>query len=237
MPAPEGFKELLSTMFTPHPWHAESAGPGAPDVVRAYVEMVPLSGVKLELDKHAGILSVDRPQIYSSQCPTLYGWIPQTYCGKHVAARCAKATGLKRVRGDGDPLDICVLTYRPLLHGALFANVRPIGGLRMVDKGEADDKIIAVQDQDICFGDFTDVSQIPKGIVKQLKHYFLSYKRPPDENPRKRKTVSIKETYGRAEALEVIRCSFADYVETYGTQDERMNKLWDLLLSAARQSK
>ncbi|NHW17327.1 inorganic diphosphatase, partial [Escherichia coli] len=84
------------------------------------------------------------PQRFSSQCPTLYGFIPQTYCDELVAKRCAERTGLKDIKGDGDPIDICVLTEKVISSGNLLVRAIPIGGFRMVDGDEADDKIIAV---------------------------------------------------------------------------------------------
>ena len=81
-------------------------------------------------------------------CPTLYGFIPQTYCGKEVAARCAEKTGATGIQGDGDPMDICVLTEKAFAHGSLFVRAKPIGGLRMIDGEQADDKIIAVLEKD-----------------------------------------------------------------------------------------
>ena len=204
----EEFKALISTLFKPHPLHGQSPGPDAPHTVRAFIEMVPLSAVKLELDKHSGALHVDRPQVFSSTCPTLYGYVPQTYCGARVAQRCKDATGLKRVKGDGDPLDICVLTARPFLHGDLTVTVKPIGGLRMVDRGEADDKIIAVLHRDGVYGSIDDISNCPESIVNRLKHYFLTYKELPGRSGRK---VEITHIYGAEEARQVIKLSREDY--------------------------
>jgi len=226
------FKALLSTMFKSHPWHSVAPGDMAPDIVRAYIEIVPPGAVKLELDKATGHLHVDRPQRFSSMCPTLYGFIPQTYCGKSVAELCSARTGLKRVKGDGDPLDICVLTEKDFAHGDLFVSVRPIGGLRMVDHGQADDKIVAVLDQDISYGGIRSIDECPQGVIDRLQHYFLSYKRPPGQ-PSRRQVVSIKSVYGRDEALEVIRRSMADYSAEFGTEDERLEKLRLLLAASA----
>ncbi|MBZ0187599.1 MAG: inorganic diphosphatase, partial [Candidatus Obscuribacterales bacterium] len=79
--AEDEFSMLLSTLFKSHPWHGVSPGSDAPELVRAYIEIVPTGAVKLELDKATGHLHVDRPQRFSSMCPMLYGFIPQTYCG------------------------------------------------------------------------------------------------------------------------------------------------------------
>ncbi|HEY9784899.1 MAG TPA: inorganic pyrophosphatase [Candidatus Obscuribacterales bacterium] len=225
------FADLLSTLFRANPWHGISPGERAPDVVRAFIEVVPTGAVKLELDKQSGYLSVDRPQQFSSMCPTLYGLIPQTYCGQSVAELCAERTGQRRIRGDGDPLDICVLTEKDFAHGDVLVHARPIGGLRMIDRGEADDKIIAVLDQDIAYGNITDISSLPEGVVARIQHYFLSYKQPPGTNCRK-PVVSIKAVYGRDEAVEVIRRSLADYNDKFGRPEDRLDALRSLLAEA-----
>ena len=74
-----------SQLFKRNPWHGVSLGAEAPDVVTCYIEIVPTDTVKYELDKATGHLKIDRPQKYSSVCPTLYGLLPQTYCGAQVA--------------------------------------------------------------------------------------------------------------------------------------------------------
>src|SRR5467141_3573487 len=85
---------LFKLLFQAHPWHGVSPGEDAPEVVNAYIEIVPTDVVKYELDKPSGHLRVDRPQRYSSQAPSLYGFVPQTYCGELVAARSSERTGL-----------------------------------------------------------------------------------------------------------------------------------------------
>jgi len=167
--------------------------------------------VKYEIDKHSGYLMVDRPQRFSNFCPTLYGFVPRTYCGDRVAAY--PLAGSPAVsRGDGDPLDICVLTDRPISRGEVLLDARPIGGLRMVERGEADDKIIAVLLGDPTYGEIVDISQLPRPVVDRLRHYFLTYKHAPG-SPEHR--VEITHVYGREEAYEVIRRSQADYVAAF----------------------
>lgn len=238
-PPTSEFKRLLATLFKTHPWHGVSAGPNAPEVVSSYIEIVPTGAVKLELDKATGHLHVDRPQRFSSMCPTLYGFIPQTYCGERVGQLAADHIKKKNVKGDGDPLDICVLTEKDFAHGDLFVTVRPIGGLRMIDHGEADDKIIAVLENDIAYGGIKDVSEVPKGVIDRLEHYFLSYKSLPTAHGEK-PIVTIAGVYGRAEALEVIRLSQRDYEQVYGTEESRLDQLRQILsvaLPAEKKSK
>src|SRR5687768_16325214 len=158
-----------------HPWHGVSAGEGAPERVTAFIETVPSDTVKYELDKVSGHLRVDRPQRYSSACPTLYGFVPQTYCAERVAAHSQERTKRPITARDGDPLDICVLTERPFPMGNFLLTARPIGGLRLVDRTEADDKIIAVLEDDAVYGGLAEIGDCPPRILERLRHYFLSY--------------------------------------------------------------
>ncbi|MCB1113639.1 MAG: inorganic pyrophosphatase [Chlamydiia bacterium] len=191
-----------------HPWHGVSAGEHAPEQVNCYIEIVPTDTVKYELDKETGLLKVDRPQKFSSLCPTLYGFIPQTYCGHLVAEHCMEKTKLKGIDGDHDPMDICVLTEKTIPRGDILLSAIPIGGFRMIDGNEADDKIIAVMTGDFVYGQYKDVSELPSHVVARLKHYFVTYKEAPNESSHQ---VKITHTYGHEEAYEVIRRSQKDY--------------------------
>lgn len=219
-------QELLGTLFQAHPWHGVSAGLDAPRVVKAYIEIVPTDTVKYELDKASGHLRVDRPQRFSSICPTLYGFIPQSYCGTLVGQLCSERTGLQGIKGDGDPMDICVLSEKAFTHGNFFVSAKPIGGLRMIDGHEADDKIISVLESDVAYGHIQELSQCPQGLVDRIKHYFLSYKQLPQDAPRR---VEITDIYGRDEAEDVMQRSFADYRERYGAPESRLSELRRLL--------
>jgi inorganic pyrophosphatase len=223
----EALHDLLAKLFQAHPWHGVAPGGGdAHTVVNAYIEIVPTDAVKYELDKPSGHLRVDRPQRFSSMCPTPYGFIPQTFCGETVAALCESRVNRTGIRGDGDPLDICVLTERPAAHGDFFVHALPIGGLRMIDGNEADDKIIAVLESDVTYGHLRDIAEVPTGLVDRLRHYFLSYKQLPQEAPRR---VEIADVYDRAAAAEVIRRSVADYRTRYGAPETRIAELRRLL--------
>ncbi len=217
---------LLSLMFQRHPWHGVSAGAGAPSTINAYIELVPRDVVKYELDKPSGHLRLDRPHKFSSVCPTLYGFVPQSYCGTRIAEFCMEKTGMKAVVGDGDPLDICVLTEKTIMAGNFFVNCKPIGGLRLIDHGEADDKIIAVLENDVAYGEINDISECPKGLIDRITHYFLSYKQLPNDTPRE---LEVTHVYSREEAFEIISKSFEDYREEFGNPDTRINELRDLL--------
>jgi inorganic pyrophosphatase len=205
----------MSLPHRAHPWHGVDVGPDAPRVLTAYIEIVPTDAVKYELDKESGILKIDRPQQFSNVCPALYGFIPRTLCADEVGRFCAERTGRTGIVGDGDPMDICVLTERPITHGDILVRARPIGGLRMIDGDEADDKILAVLEDDAVFGAIQDIAGCPAAMVDRLRHYFLTYKQAPDGAARR---VEITHVYGPDDAHEAIRRSLLDYRTRYGNQ-------------------
>ena len=141
-------------------------GPNPPNLVHAFIEISPFDLVKYEVDKVTGYLRVDRPQRTSSQPPALYGFIPRTYCGDRVAKMMPGSN-----QGDGDPLDICVLSERPITKSEVIVNVRVIGGLPMVDDGEADDKIIGVLETDNIWSHVQDIDELPQGLVQSCLLY------------------------------------------------------------------
>ena len=191
-----------------HPWHGVSIGQDAPRSCTVYIEIVPTDTVKYEMDKETGILRMDRPQQYSNVCPSLYGFIPQTLCGDRVAALCMERTGRRGIIGDADPMDVCVLTERPISHGDVLVGAIPIGGLRMLDGNEADDKIVAVLKNDAGYGSYADIAAVPRALLDRLRHYFLTYKQAPD---RLAEVVEITDIYGRDEAHDLIARSQEDY--------------------------
>jgi len=214
--------ELLGLLRQAHPWHGiVTSDEDHPDTINVYVEIVPSDAVKYELDKRSGHLKIDRPQRFSSRCPTLYGFIPQTFCAEEVARR----AHLPGIEGDGDLLDICVITEKAVAHGVVL-RARAIGGLRMIDGNQADDKIIAVLEDDVTFGGIAELAALPAGVVERLEHYFLSYKQLPGESARK---VRIAERYNRAEALTVVEASHRDYCAHYGVPETRLEELLRLL--------
>lgn len=199
-------------LYRAHPWHGLTLGKDAPAIVNCYIEMVPTDTIKYELDKESGILMVDRPQKYSSLCPTLYGLLPQTYAGKRVGDYCAKKTGIIDIVGDGDPLDVCVLTDNVVLHGDILLKATPIGGFRLIDGGQADDKIIAVMSGDFIYDKYKEVQDCPESLIERLRHYFLTYKDAPERTMSK---VQITHIYGAEEAREIIRLSQQDYRDQF----------------------
>lgn len=144
-------------MTSKNPWHDVSIGSHMPDVVNAIVEIPKDSKVKYELDKESGLLKLDRFLYSAVHYPGDYGFIPQT------------------LWEDGDPLDIIILTGRPV-YPMTLAETRPIGVLRMIDDGEKDDKIIAVYNHDPRFAEIEGMKDVPKHIIAELKHFFETYK-------------------------------------------------------------
>lgn len=197
----------MVSRFKAHPWHGIEPGNKLPEEIRAFIEISPTDTVKYEIDKTSGYLKIDRPQKYSNVVPALYGFIPQTYCGDQLASLCMAASGLEQIKGDGDPLDILVLTDRVIPRGDIIVDAIPIGGLRLLDKNEADDKIIAVLKGDYIYGAFNDLADLPNGTVERIKHYFVTYKDMPSVN----RTVEVLLVYGKEEAYSVIRAGIADY--------------------------
>jgi len=193
--------------WRPHPWHGLETGPKPPELVHAYVEITPFDVVKYEVDKTTGYLRVDRPQRSSSVPPTLYGFIPRTYCGEEVGRLSPRAT-----RGDGDPMDICIFSERPINRAEVILVVKVVGGVKMIDSDEADDKIIAVLRDDPVWGDANDLPDLPALLVERVRHYFATYKLQPGAEP----TTLIEGVYDRAHALDVVRASMADYEATFG---------------------
>lgn len=201
----------MKPIFKAHPWHGISAGEKSPEVVNVVIEIVPSDTIKYEVDKETGYLKVDRPQQFSNIIPALYGFIPRTFCDTEVM-KLAQESGSEDVKiGDQDPLDICVLSSHNIHGGDLMLEAIPIGGFKMIDKGEADDKIVAVLVGDHAFGHFRDVSELPETEIKRLKHYFLTYKNLPDEPAKCR----IDQIYGAKHAQKVILAAQKDYENKY----------------------
>jgi inorganic pyrophosphatase len=193
--------------WRPHPWHGLETGEQSPAVVSAFIEVTSFDAIKYEVDKLTGYMRVDRPQRSSSMPPSLYGFIPRTYCGDRIGALSPKTD-----KGDGDPLDICVLSERPIDRAEVILNARVIGGLHMIDQGEADDKIISVLENDRYYKDVNEIEDLPDVLIERLRHYFGTYKLIPG----KESDVYVDRVYGREEAFKVIEASIADYKDMFG---------------------
>jgi Inorganic pyrophosphatase len=191
-----------------HPWHGIPIGDKVPQEVTVFIEIVPRDTVKYEVDKETGYLKIDRPQQYSSVVPANYGFIPQTYCDERIAGLAReKASNIEIKSGDGDPLDILVLSEHHIPRGDIILKAKPIGGFCLIDDGEADDKIIAVLKGDKVFEQYQEISELPKGILERFEHYFLTYKNLPGEQSK----CEIAYSYGREESYKIIEAAIADY--------------------------
>jgi len=193
--------------WRPHPWHGLELGKNPPEIVNAYIEITPFDFVKYEVEKTTGYLKVDRPHRTSSQPPSLYGFIPKTYCGERVNKLSPNSK-----QGDGDPLDICIISERPINKSEIILDAKVVGGIQMVDHNEADDKIIAVLANDNVWQSANDITDLPDVMIERLRHYFLTYKLVPGEKSK----VQIDNIYNREHALKVVEAAILDYNDEYG---------------------
>lgn len=200
------FANAMELRYKSHPWHGIEVGPYSPDIITCFIEIVPTDAVKYEVDKNSGYLKIDRPMKYSTTIPALYGFVPQTYCGDGVA-KFANDESEDQIQGDGDPLDICILTEKPVTHGDIIMEAIPIGGIQLIDGNAADDKIIAVMKDDAVYGGMKDITDCPENVINRLEHYFLSYKDMPGQS----RHCEIRKTYGAELAKKVIKASIKDY--------------------------
>ena len=212
--------KLFEQKFVAHPWHGVTIGENMPNEVKAYIEINPNDQIKYEIDKPSGHIFIDRPQKYSNIVPALYGFVPQTYCAQKIADYCMEKSGLTGIVGDSDPLDIIVLSERNIDRGNILVDCIPVGGFRMIDGGEADDKIIAVLKDDQAYGHIRNIEDVPPKVIDRVKHFFLTYKENPNQDGSDKK-VEITHTYGREEALKVIKLSNEDYLDIYGDVNKK----------------
>jgi inorganic pyrophosphatase len=173
-----------------HPWHEVSTGSTPPDHVNAFIEIPKGSRAKYEIDKDSGLIKLDRVIYASMYYPLNYGFIPQTLGEDH------------------DPLDIVVLTQVAVVPGCLIPS-KVIGVMQMIDRGEADDKIIAVAEDDPSVSHISDVKDLPDYLLAELKHFFENYKSL--EN----KVVKVDEFLSKPKAEEIIKASIDRYNEHF----------------------
>jgi inorganic pyrophosphatase len=185
--------------FRPHPWHGLEVGPEPPQILNACIEITPFDLVKYEVDKVSGISAWIGPNAPRHSTRP---------CTASSRARTATNVSGSLPRGrNGDPLDICLLSERAITRNEIIVPCRVIGGLQMIDRGEADDKIVGVLEDDYVWGAARDVSDVPSVLVERLQHYFLTYKLVPG----RRAQVRVAGVYGRHHALQVVRAAMADY--------------------------
>lgn len=199
--------------FVSHPWHGVDPALDDEGRITVFIEIVPGQDMKFELDKPSGWLRIDRPQKFSSRPPAMYGLIPRSLCAVRVGKRCVEVTGRPGITGDGDPMDVVLLAEHAPAYGGLLARARIVGGIRMIDGGEADDKIVCVLDGDAVYGQAHDIVDIPQAVIDHWRHYLTTYKQPPSVDAKK---VEIAEIYGRGEGIRMARLSLEDYAEKFG---------------------
>jgi inorganic pyrophosphatase len=174
-----------------HPWHEVSAGKSPPEFVNGIIEIPRGSRAKYEIDKESGLIKLDRVIYASMYYPLNYGFIPRT------------------LGEDGDPLDIVVLTQVSVVPLCLIPS-KVIGVMQMIDRGVADEKIIAVAEQDPSVSHLTDVNDLPGYLFSEVRHFFENYKTL--EN----KKVVINEFLSKEQAFNVIEASMQRYEKMAG---------------------
>lgn len=173
-----------------HPWHDVEIGEHTPGIVNAIIEIPKGSKAKYELDKKSGLIKKDRILFSSVHYPANYGFIPQIYCE------------------DNDPLDILVLGQEAAVPLCIM-RAKPIGVMKMLDQGEADDKIIAVHSDDPEFSDVNSLDDLPPHRIKEIRRFFEDYKML--EN----KIVKVEKFFDREEAFKVIEAARVLYVSSF----------------------
>ncbi len=173
-----------------HPWHEAPVGRQAPEFVNGIIEISTGMRAKYEVDKETGLLKLDRVLYSSVYYPANYGFIPQT------------------LGEDMDPLDIMILSLVPIQPLCLVP-ARVIGVMRMVDQGLADEKILAVVENDASVSHIRDVREMPPHFTLELKEFFESYKRL------EKKVVTVPDFQGKDTAFSIIEASMLYYRQTY----------------------
>ena len=173
-----------------NPWHTVSPGEKVPEIVNSIIEIPKGSRAKYELDKDSGLLILDRVIYSSVYYPHNYGFIPKTYCD------------------DNDPLDILVLSQIDVVPLCIVP-AKIIGVMRMMDNGEADDKIIAVAENDMSVNHFDDIGNLPPHFVKEVRSFFEDYKKL------EQKEVIVEDFLGKKIALEILNESFVLYDQKF----------------------
>jgi inorganic pyrophosphatase len=169
-----------------HPLHEIQLPAVIDEFFPCVIEIPQGSKLKYEIDKRTGMLMLDRVLYSSVHYPANYGFVPQTHAD------------------DGDPLDVLVLMQEPV-HPLTIVRARAIGGFRMRDDKGVDDKIVAVAVDDPSVAHYTEASQLPPHVLRELRRFFQDYK------VLEGKVSEVDELYDRARAIAVIHEAMAGY--------------------------
>ncbi|MEO5511699.1 MAG: inorganic diphosphatase [Longimicrobiales bacterium] len=176
-----------------HPWHDLQTGPDQPRNANVVVEIPRGSRNKYELDKETGLFRFDRLLYSAVHYPGDYGFIPRTLAEDH------------------DPLDVLIMTTSPTFTGCIV-EVRPIGVFDMQDRGEMDEKILAVPVRDPLYDEHDSLDDVQPHFLLEVEHFFKIYK---DLEGAQTQTMGWR---GRDAAHEVIQDSIQRYNEKFGAK-------------------
>jgi inorganic pyrophosphatase len=169
-----------------HPWHDVSPGKDVPEYVNCIIEIPKGSKGKYEIEKHSGMLQLDRVLFSSVHYPANYGFIPQTYSDDH------------------DPLDILVICSIDV-YPMCIIEAKVIGVMEMIDSKEKDDKIIAIARNDMSVNYINDLSQLPPHTLVELKRFFEDYKKL------EQKDVFVEQFMNKETAYKIVNDSITLY--------------------------
>ena len=171
-------------------WHDINGERIQKDKFFAVIEISKDGKNKYELDKETGMLRLDRVLYTATHYPANYGFIPRTYAE------------------DNDPLDVLVLCQEKIVSLTLV-ECYPIGVLKMIDGNEEDEKVIAIAKQDPFLNCYRDITELPKHISDEIRHFFEVYKQLEG------KETVIEEMDGREKAEETVEKCIQMYKEKF----------------------
>ena len=173
-------------------WADLAAGPDPPETIHVVVECLKGERNKYEYDKDVPGVVLDRVLHSNVHYPSDYGFIPRTWYD------------------DDDPLDALVLVEDATFPGCII-EARPVAFMRMLDDGEADDKVVAVPTEDPRYDHVEDVHDVPDQLKAEIAEFFATYK-----NLEAGKEVETRGWEGADVALDAIEHGRSLYAEQFG---------------------